>query len=269
MLLRNIFLKELRDRRISFFWWGISFFSLILMVGSVFPSIQKSGAGFQSYIENLPDAFKAAFMLEGAIDLTSAKGFLNAELFSMMIPVMLIVFTVGFGSGAIAGEEEAGTLDLLLANPLPRWRVLIEKFVAMVLGTSLLGFVVWISLVVTAAAFDLNISAGPLAAATVSSSLLGLTFGVIALALGAATGRKGLAIGAAIGLTTASYLLNVLAKSVESLKNYDKLSLFYYQVNADPLNNGLRLGDVAVFVGIISLFLIIALLGFQRRDLSV
>ena len=269
MLLRNIFLKELRDRRISLFWWGISFFLLALMIGSVFPTIQKTGAGFQSYIENLPDAFKAAFMIEKVVDLTSAKGFLNAELFSMMIPVMLIIFAVGFGSGAIAGEEEAGTLDLLLANPLSRRRVLLEKFVAMVLGTGLLGFVLWISLVITVAAFDMNIGAGPLAAATVSSILISLTFGVIALALGAATGRKGLAIGAAIGLTTASYLLNVLAKSVESLKNYDKLSLFYYQVNADPLNNGLRLGDVAVFVGVISVFLIIAFLGFQRRDLSV
>lgn len=269
MLLRNIFLKELRDRRISLFWWSISFFLLILMVAWVFPSIQKAGAGYQSYVKSLPDAFKAAFMLEKAADLTTGKGFLNVELFSMMIPVMFIIFAVGFGSSAIAGEEETGTLDLLLTNPLPRWQVLLEKFVAMFLGTVLLGVVVWLSLIISTAAFDMNVGAGPLAAATASSTLVGLTFGAISLAVGSATGRKAVAIGIAVALTTGSYLLNVLAKSVESLKDYNKLSLFYYQVNADPLNKGLYWGDVAVFVGVMAVFLIIAFLGFQHRDLAV
>ncbi len=268
-MLRNIFLKELRDRRVSLFWWAVSIFLLVLMIGSVWPSVQKSATGLESYLENLPEAFKAAFMVESGVDITSAKGFLNAELFSLMIPIMFVVFAIGFGSSAIAGEEETGTLDLLLANPLPRGRVLLEKFAALVIGMALLGFVLWLSLVIIVAIFDMDVAAGSLAAATTSSSLLGLTFGMFALALGSATGRKGLAIGVAIALTAGSYLLNILAKSAEFLKDYDKLSLFYYLITADPMSNGLYWGDILVFLGVTAVLLAIALLGFQRRDLAV
>ena len=41
-----------------------------------------------------------------------------------MLPLLLLVYAIGAGSRAIAGEEESGTLDLLLAHPLSRRRSL-------------------------------------------------------------------------------------------------------------------------------------------------
>jgi len=46
----------------------------------------------------------------------------------MMVPLLLLVFGIGFGTNAIAGDEEKGTLGFLLASPLPRWRVVVAKF---------------------------------------------------------------------------------------------------------------------------------------------
>ncbi len=269
MFLSSIALKNLRDRRAGLFWWSIGFVLLNISVVSIYPSIQETAPELERYIESLPDAFKAAFGLEGAAALTSPAGFLSAELFTLMIPVMFLIFAIGFGAGAIAGEEEAGTLSLLLANPIPRWRVVFEKWLAMVLGMAFLGLIVWLSLVVGAGAFDMDIGMGQLAAATTSSALLGLSFGMVALAVGCATGRKGLAVAVAVAVTTASYLLNILAKIVESLEAYDKLSLFYYTTDTDPLTHGLKIGDAAVFVGTILVLLILALVSFERRDLAV
>jgi len=267
VLLRSILLKNLRDRRMAIFWWSISFFLLVIMMCAMFPTIQESAAELEAYMDSYPDSVRAAFGVEEGTSIASPTGFFNIELFSLMIPIMFLIFAVGFGSNAIAGEEEAGTLDLLLANPLPRWRIVLEKFAAMVLGTGLIAFITWVSFLIGTKAFDIDIGIGGLAAATTSSALLGLAFGVVALAVGSATGRRGLAIAVAIALTTMSYLLNIMSKIVESVEPYEQLSLFYFQVDANPLVNGLKLGDAAVFVGVIAVLLAIALVSFQRRDL--
>lgn len=269
MTLSNIFLKSLRERRLSLFWWIVSIFMLVIMINSVYPSIQKSAVDFKSYIDNMPKAIKAAFSISGAGAITSPAGFLNAELFTLMIPIMFLIFAIGFGADAIAGEEEAGTLDLLLANPIPRRRVVLEKFLAMTVGMGLLSFILWLSLVFGAKMFDLKIGLGQLAAAAGNSGLLGLCFGTVALAAGSGTGKKSLSIAAGVAFAAASYLLNILTKIVDSLQDYEKLSLFYYHLNADPLTNGLRYSNIAILIGFIMALLAIAIVLFQRRDLSV
>lgn len=237
-------------------------------IASLYPSIQEAAKDLEGYMEKLPDALTAMFMAEGA-SITSPAGYLSAELFTFMVPTMLLIFAIGFGAGAIAGEEEAGTLDLLLSNPLPRWRIVTEKFFAMVVGMSLINLISWLSLVVGARLFDMDIGIGQLAAATVSSALLGLSFGAIALAASCATGKKSLAIAISVSIAAGSYLLNIMAKIVESLEQYEKLSLFYYNLNAEPLVKGLKVGDVAVFVGLTLILLSVGIALFQRRDLYV
>ena len=54
------------------------------------------------------------------------------------------------GATVVAGEEEARTLDQLLANPVPRWRILIEKGAAIIIGIAVLGVMFWSALVVGA-----------------------------------------------------------------------------------------------------------------------
>lgn len=267
-MLKNIFLKTIREKRVSLFWWSFGFFLMNFSIASLYPSIKEATKELEGYMETLPDAVTALFLTEGA-PLTSPAGFLGAELFTFMIPIMVLIFAIGFGASAIAGEEEAGTLDLLLSNPLPRWRIVTEKFFAMVVGMSLINLFSWLSLVAGAQMFDMDISIGKLAAATVSSALLGLSFGAIALAAGCATGKKSLAIAISVSVAAGSYLLNIMAKLVESLEQFEKLSLFYYNLNADPLVNGLKAGDASVYVAMTLILLVISIALFHRRDLSV
>jgi ABC-2 type transport system permease protein len=269
MFLKHLFLKNLRDKRAALFWWSFSFFLLNILVSSVFQSVAESAPDLEAYIESLPEALVAAFGIEEGMSIASAPGFLNAELFSLMIPIMFLVFAINFGSATIAGEEEAGTLGLLLSLPLPRWRVLLEKFLAMIIGIVLLALVTWVSLVVGVELFDMDISSGLLAAASANVALLGLTFGSISLAVGAATGRRGLAVAVGVALSAASYLLNILSGLVDSLQPYEAISPFYYYLNANPLVYGLQIGDVVVLVGVTLVFLVVALFAFERRDLAV
>jgi ABC-2 type transport system permease protein len=135
--------------------------------------------------------------------------------------------------------------------------------------TLLLGLALWMGLAVSAAPVHMDLNLGRLAAATLSAVLLGVAFGALALAVGAATGKRGLSTAVASVAGIVAYFLNSLAPLVASLQPYRKLSLLYYYIGADPLRNGLNLGHAAVLVGVSALLLALAMLAFQRRDVGV
>jgi ABC-2 type transport system permease protein len=265
-MLRNVFLKTLRDQRRALLWWGVGLSALALYIILFYPSIGMSPE-INRLLEEMPEALTKTIMGE-FLDLTSPEGYLNSQLF-FMLPLLFLIFTIGFASNAIAGEEERGTMDLLLSNPLPRWRVVAEKFAAMAVATLVLAFAFWLGLAIGAIAARVEISFGRMAEAMLSGALLGLAFGALALALGCTSGNRGLSMGVASGVAVATYFLNSLAPVVEVLEPYRRLSPFYYFIGADPLKNGLNPGHAAVLIGLTAVLLVVALFAFERRDLAV
>lgn len=66
--------------------------------------------------------------------------------------------------------------------------------------------------VVIGRGFQLAVSVGDTVAISAALMLMGLDFGLLTMAIGAATGRRGTALGIASALATASYLLSSLAR---------------------------------------------------------
>ena len=116
--------------------------------------------------------------------------------------------------------------------------------------------------------FDLTPDLANLGAATISCFLLALAFGTIALAIGALTGVRALAIGLAAGLAAATYLFHVLAPSVDAIVWLRYLSPFYYYRDAEPLLNGLNAVHALVLLSTTVVTFLGALVAFERRDLA-
>jgi ABC-2 type transport system permease protein len=267
-MLNNVFMKTLRDWRRSLLFWGVGILAFMVMIVSFYPAIRNSQQIIQQYVNMLPKNLISAFAGD-ITDYGTPAGFLNTELFFFMLPMLILVFTIGFGSGAIAGEEENGTLGLLLSFPLTRRRLVLEKAGALVVITIILTLVLWAGLVIGKYIINMNISLGNLAAACFSTALLGIVFGMFALALGCAMGKKSMAIAVAGAVAVLFYFVNALASNVGILKYFQKLSPFYYYTGNKPLVNGLSALDVGVMLAIIVVLTALAVLGFRRRDVSV
>jgi ABC-2 type transport system permease protein len=112
------------------------------------------------------------------------------------------------------------------------------------------------------------VAVGGLAAATVGAILLGGCFGMVALAVGCATGRRAVAAAVATTLALGGFLLYTLGQLVQSLQPWQKLSLFYQYLGNHPLRNGLDGGAAVVLVGVIVVMLAAAVASFDRRDLA-
>jgi ABC-2 type transport system permease protein len=114
----------------------------------------------------------------------------------------------------------------------------------------------------------MRISGAHLASGTAGSVLVAILFGALSMAVGAATGRRSLAIGLTSALAVAAFLVNVLAPLVDSLSQVRRLSPFYHYAASDPLRHGLDAGDVAFLVVTAAIFAAATMLAFQRRDIA-
>jgi ABC-2 type transport system permease protein len=97
---------------------------------------------------------------------------------------------------------------------------------------------------------------------------MGLDFGLIPMAVGAATGRRGTALGIGTGLAAASYLLSSLATTISGIRPARYLSLFYWSVGNDQISKGVSAADFTVltFAGLCALFAAVA--AFRQADLN-
>jgi ABC-2 type transport system permease protein len=267
-MLRNVFLKTLRDQRRSLVFWGLGLIAMAVIMALFYPSI-SSMQSVNMYLEELPEGWMEMFTGGEVIDYTSPVGYFSTELFSFMVPLLFLIFGIGFGSGAIAGEEEKGTLDFLLANPVRRWRVVVDKFGVMVVSMILLAFVFWAGLAISIKAIDVELSLFRLAEATIGVLVLGLVFGAFSLLLGCLKGNRGMSLGITGGLAVLTYLLNGLGSIVNGLKDYRFLSPFYHYLEPNILKNGIDPVHLLVLVGLVVVFFAASIPAFTRRDIGV
>ncbi|HET8594860.1 MAG TPA: ABC transporter permease [Intrasporangium sp.] len=172
------------------------------------------------------------------------------------------------GSAAVAGEEDRRTLDLLLATPVPRSRIVVEKAAAMVLGTLGLAALLGVALVVEGAMVGMDLPAARVAAAMLHLGLLGLVFGALSLLIGAATGRLALSRGVPAFVAVLAYVVNGLGGLVSWLQPFQKVSPFYQYAGHDPLRAGVSWVGIAVAAGTIALLVLGGALAFERRDVA-
>ncbi len=267
VMLRNPFLKTLRDTRRALVWWALGLIGMAAMMIAVYPTV-RDNPDLNRMVEDYPEVLKAFIAFGGDLDYVSGAGYLGSELFSFMVPLLLMIAAIGAGARAIAGEEERRTLDLLLANPISRRRLVVEKLGALAAEISFLGVVLWLSLLVGVEAVGMHISAGHLAAATTSAALLAVAYGAIALLVGAATGRRGVAIGVAGSAGVAAYLVSSLAALVDFLEPVSRTSPFYHYVASDPLREGLAPEHVTFLLALALVAAVLSVLAFERRDLA-
>ena len=265
MLLRNVFTKTVRDLRWPTFWVALGMGAMTGYFALLFPTYSKI-VDLNSILDKMGPAAKLLGASLG--DASTLIGFLHIELFSMILPALMVAFAAGMASGFTAGEESHGTIDVLLSYPVSRRRLVLEKTLAIALASILAAAVVWVFAVVGAAASGSVLPWDKLAAALVMLVLLGLAFGAIALAIAAFTGNRGAAIGVAVGLMVVMYLVDALSAIVDSLGVIRPLSFFRYYMGGDPLRNGLSIPDAGVLGAVAVVFLALAVIAFERRDLA-
>jgi len=262
--LRSVYGRSLREERRALVGWSLGLAGYLLVMLVLYPTIHGNQS-FEKLVRSYPEALRKIF---GLADFTSGAGYLRTEVFSFMVPLLLAVFAILWGSDLVAGEEERGTLDLLLAAPVTRRRVLVQKWLALLTGVGLLVAALEVLIGLLGPLFQLHVGWVPLTAALLGSGLFAAVFGTLALALGAAAGSRSVARGAATALAVAMYLLSTLAQLVTWLGPVRGASLWYHALGTDPLGTGLHVVHLAVLVAAVGALGALGVVAFDRRDIA-
>lgn len=263
-MLHDVTLKTLFDQRKALVAWVVSLALLMGMYVAIWPSM-RGQPSMSDFLDQMPEAMRSLFATTGA-DMSTPVGYLQVELMSFMGPLVLMLYSVTAGAGAVAGEEDRRTMDLLLSAPVSRTRVVVQKLAAMSVGVLLLAGVGAVALLVEGSLADMGLPRGNVAAAMLHMALLALVFGALALAIGATTGHATLSRAAAAVVAVLAYVVNGLAPIVSWLEPVQKLSPFFQYIAHDPLRHGVSWPSVGVAVATVVVLGVVAVLGFRRRD---
>jgi len=259
--------SELRQRRWSLVWWSLGIAVFVGLDVLLYITVKDDAAQLNQALSHLPVALRALFS-DGA-DLLSPTGFLSARIYYLLLPLLLTILSIGLGTSLIGKEEKQGTIELLLARPVSRTRLLIGKVIAGLAMIVCVGLVATVVAVVSVHPAGLAVSRRDIALTTLASVLLSTLFGAVAFLL-CALGRpwRNAATGVAALVAFASYLIASLESLVDWLKWPATLSPYHYY-HPNDLLGGASGGKVmlAYLLGIVVLG-IAAWIGFRRRDLD-
>jgi ABC-2 type transport system permease protein len=260
--------RVIAARRKGLIAWTISLVALMALMVAAYPAVAEQDM-FAEMMEEYPEFVEQIMGLGSGLSITSPEGYLNSQVFANMLPLLIIIFVVGLASKETAGEERDGTLDLQLAHPVSRTRVVLEKSAGMLTLGLWLGVVSAVTLIALGPLVDLDIGIGAYVGSTLASVMAGWVFGALALALGAITGSRAVAIGGSSGVAVVFYVLWGLAPLIDALEFTNTFNPWYWVMAGDPIQNGIQGANLLLLAGVTAALLAGAVWGLRRRDLGV
>lgn len=242
--------------------WALSIAAYCLAVAALWPSIRT--AGLQQLTQGLPEGWRQAF---GVTDLGTPQGYLSAELFSFVLPLLLIVAAILTASSLTAGDEDSGRLETVLALPVSRTRLILQRCLvglgemAVITALSILG------ILAAASPLGLDVSTAGLLAAGLAAGLLALFHGALVVGASGLGADRRLATGVAAAVAVAGYLADLVAKLVPSLSPLQYFSPWYWLAADRTLTAGPDARALLVAGAIMVLMVAVGAVGFARRDL--
>ncbi len=269
-MIRIIF-QALKQKKYSILAYSTISLLFLVMYVAILPTFSKEQEKFKELIEIYPKEIFQIFNIQRDLLFNiNLESFLALEMFSLVWPILAIVFILSLGSSSLAGEIEKKTMDLLLSQPVSRVKLFFSKYLATL--AAFLIFLVFSFLLVIPLAELFNVSYR--LSHYFTASILLLAFGLCIMGLSflassifSEKGKANMVVG---GFLVLMYVINLLATLVEKYKNFKYLSLFYYFDTTKALaENKLDPVSLYVLLGTALATTILAVYWFKKRDVAV
>ncbi|MGZ3609223.1 MAG: ABC transporter permease subunit [Ktedonobacteraceae bacterium] len=264
MLFRNIYLKSLRDYRIAILGWGLGIGLLIYVVLSSFPSLVETPAARASLV-SLGPSF--AWIAE-PLKIDTPGGYATFK-YGFTVLVMAL-WPLLASSRMLRGEEERGSMDVLLSMPRGRGRVALEKLAA--IWTALLGMGLLIGLSTYAGGMRVNadFSLGDALLSGLNLALACGVFGSLALLISQFTQERGTASGLTGGLLLIFIMVDMVHRVIPNTDWISHFSpIYYYNLNKPLVPGfGINVGALGVLLALSIILSAASIWLFVRRDIG-
>jgi beta-exotoxin I transport system permease protein len=228
---------------------------------------------------NFADAFKqlansGAFPKEllnfGSGSLFTLPGALTLGLEHPLAIAFVGIFAIGSSAGAVAGEREGGTLEVVLSRPISRRRlyVTVAAACATLIGIVLLALLAGqlIGVAIQGVGDELDLAQMPLV--FLNGLMLWGAFAAFGLAASVTFDRHAPALGLTMAYLLINYFLEILGSLWRDVDWSQKYSLFHHFNPGKILTGKSDPIDFLILAVAIVIPVVYALIVFPRRDLA-
>ncbi len=237
--------------------------------GSLFPIFYSAFSDALRSLANAGTIPKELFNF-GSGSLFTLPGALTLGLEHPISLAMLGVFAVGATTGAIAGERQRGTLEVLLARPVSRRTLYITVAVALLTVIGLVLAAILAGMAIGAATQGLldQIDLGELPLVFANGLLLWGAFAAFGLATSVSFDRTGPALGLTMAYVLVNYFLEIFGSLLTDAAWTQKYSLFHHFQPGKILTGKADALDFIILAVAVVIPVVYALIVFPRRDLA-
>lgn len=254
----------LREQRRSLALWAVSLAAITAMYLAFYPSMATDE--MEAVMAGLPEALMSGM---GWDRIATGSGYLESTIYGLLAPALLLVYGIAAGARLLAGHEEDGSLELEGTAPVSRRQLLLERFAALAFALVVLCAALGVATLVLVPALGMEVTSANILAATLGLWLFVLAMATVGFAVGAASGRRALALGAGAGLAVFAYMADTIGEMMAGGDWLSTISPFGWYLGGDPLTQGVDGAGYALLAVLVAVALVAGLLRFERRDLGV
>jgi ABC-2 type transport system permease protein len=265
-MFRSIWSKTLREYCLPALCWGIGLGLILFVTFTAYSSIAQDPAS-QASFQQLVQTFR--FYAE-PIAINTPEGFITWRSLGIFVPAMLSIWALLAGARLVRGEEERGSMDLLLSTPASRTRLLLEKIGALVVALLFIAVLTALGVIAGEAQSKIEIRLLPALLCGLNVGLFAFFIAMLALLLSQFLRNRGAAAGWTGGVLVLSVLLDGTGRTVENGAWIQRFSpLFYYNANK-PLVASYEGHPWAalLLLGLTLVFIVLSWLLFAWRDIG-
>ena len=255
--------SALREQRRGLLIWGPVMAAVTAVYISYWPWM--SGDGMVDMLQGLPEGLIKGM---GYDRISTPGGYITSTVYGLLAPGLLLVYSIAAGARLLAGTEGDGTLELELTAPVDRRRVYLQRLAALWICVTALVLVVGLMTLVMVAGLDMDVLAINVLAGSLGFLLLLLGMCTLAFAIGAATGRRSLALGGGSAVAVTAFMFNGIGSAVGADWMIAVSPFSWYLAN-NPLDNGFDVQGLMLLSVIPVVAAVVGLVRFERRDLMV
>ncbi len=257
----------LRQRRWSILWWCVGILAFIFVNLVFYPTFKDQASQFNETFEQLPQAARQLFTDTG--DFFSPIGYLSSQIYYLMLPLLLGVLAIGLGSSLVGKEEREGTLEMLLARPISRAKLIFSKSLVGILILTTVGLLSTLFIVLMCKVVGIDVSLTNTFLAGLVVILLAVSFGAVAFTITMlGRGAKGASVGLASLIALGGYILVSLSGTVSWLHWPAKVLPFNYYHSSQLLQGTYNWANLLYFAALIVGCGVISWIAFRRRDIN-
>lgn len=256
--------RALADSWRSLIGWSLGVVAAMALYLPLFPSL-GGNPDVEKLLAGLPPELVNTI---GYDEIATGAGYTQSTFYGLLGFVLLTIAATSWGTAAVAGDEETGSLELTLAHGVSRTQVILERSAALVIRLAWLSALSALLVIAMNDFAELDIE--PAHAFAGAAAILGLTLlsATAAVAVGALTGRRVFATGAGAGVAVLGYALNAVANQSDDLDWLHAWSPYHWAYGGSPLADGAHWDSLALLYGVSVAFTVIAVAALNRRDIT-